>query len=279
MTEWNPSDPEAARVFYDLGEWDFEQQAELTSSLAEAGIPHGWEGTELVVPEDYEDDTDAIFADVEQRLAVQGRAVPDFGDVGTTSNDDADADEAGDTDDALVAPAARVIDADATLTEYDLSEWDDLELELVGDSLAANNIPFRWEESILLVPTDDEATVDDILDEIESGNVIPVAGDGDDDEGELPFESLNSFFLAGERLRRDPRDADGLERLLDALKIADPNRPPRGVELRVWRRSCDLAEQLADVLVEGSDDDEEPTEDDQAMSIATDLHDLLRPLI
>lgn len=255
-------DEEMPRVFYDLGEWDFDQQAELTSALAESEIPHAWDGTELVVPADFEDAADAVFADVEQRLEAIGKGVPDYG---VEDDDEYD----GDDDDVVT----REITDDTTLTEYDLADWDDLERSLVGDTLTASNIPFRWEELVLLVPTEDESAVDAILDEIESGDVIPVINDGEDGD-ELPFESLNSFFLAGERLRKDPRDADGLERLLDALKIADPNRPPRGVELRVWRRSCELAEQLADTLVEGSEGDL-----DDAMPVAEDLHDLLRPLI
>ncbi len=254
-------DEDTPRVFYDLGEWDFDQQAELTSALAESEIPHAWDGTELVVPAEFEVAADAVFADVEQRLEAIGKGVPDYGE-----GEDGD----GDIDRDVVA---REITDDTTLTEYDLADWDELERSLVGDTLSASNIPFRWEELVLLVPTEDESAVDAILDEVESGDVIPVINDGEDGD-DLPFESLNSFFLAGERLRKDPRDADGLERLLDALKIADPNRPPRGVELRVWRRSCELAEHLADTLVEGSDG-----ELDDAKPVAEDLHDLLRPLI
>lgn len=269
MTEWNANDPDAARVFYDLAEWDFDQQAELASALAEAEIPHGWEGTELIVPEDYEEVTDAVFADVEQRLGILG-----IGNGDTAGQPGGDEDLADD-----VAP--RAISDDETLTEYDLTDWQELERDLVGDSLRASDIPFRWEKAVLLVPTTDEERVDQILDDVESGEVIPVINDGPDGD-ELPFESLNSFFLAGERLRKDPRDADGLERLLDALKIADPNRPPRGVELRVWRRTCDLAEQLADALVADVDPADVVVGDDDmeaSAMVASELHDLLRPLI
>jgi hypothetical protein len=259
VTEWNPSDPDAPRVFYDLTDWDFEQQAELTSALAEAEIPHGWEGTELVVPEEFEEAADQVFADVEQRLNAIGRGVPDISFDENPNVDQVDLTE------------VRVLSDDMTLTEYDLDEWEQLERNLVTDSLVAANIPHRWDGNVLLVPTDDERNVDAILDEVESGDVIPVINDGGD---EVPFESLNSFFLAGERLRKHPHDADGLERLLDALKVADPNRPPRGVELRVWRRSCELAEKLADALTE-----EDNPDDDAVTAAASDLHDLLRPLI
>ncbi len=269
MTEWNPNDPDAVQVHYDLQEWDFDQQAELASALADAEIPHGWEGAELVVPEDFEAATDAVFADVEQRLGLIGKGIDDSEIIDAVIGDDHEPAE------------IREIAADETLTEYDLADWQELERALVGDSLLASNVPFRWEGAVLLVPTIDEEAVDGILDDIESGEVIPVINDGPDGD-ELPFESLNSFFLAGERLRKDPRDASGLERLLEALKIADPDRPPRGVELRIWRRTCELAEQLADALVAEvepedvviGDDDLDATSD-----IASELHDLLRPLI
>ena len=267
MTDWNANDEEAAKVYYDLTEWDFDQQAELASALADSEIPHGWEGTELVVPEAFEATTDAVFADVEQRLGIIGKGT---GSVAIT--------------DEGLPEERRVIDDDETLTEYDLADWQELERNLVGDSLSAANVPYRWEQSILLVPTTDEERVDHILDDIESGDVIPVINDGPDGD-ELPFESLNSFFLAGQRLRKDARDADGLEKLLEALAVADPNRPPRGVELRVWRRACELAESLADSLVAERDPlvdvvyDDDGNEVDPATAIASDLHDLLRPLI
>ncbi len=237
---------------YDLSGWNFDQQAELAAELAEYEIPHGWVGAELAVPEDFESATDGIFAALEDRLGIAG------------CGDDAPA--------QFDAELAGELAADAALTEYDLGDWDSLERSLVADSLAGADIAFRWEGDVLLVPTEDEAAVDDILDEVESGNVIPVLDDGSEAD-KLPFETLNNFFLAGERLRRDPRDATGLERLLDALQVAHPNRPPSGVELGVWRRSCELAEELADTLVTAEADL------DDAIPVAQDLHDLLRPLI
>ncbi|MCU1396106.1 MAG: hypothetical protein JWM34_4534 [Ilumatobacteraceae bacterium] len=257
MSEWNPSDPEAAKVFYDLSGWDFDQQAELASALADAEIPHTWDDIELVIPPEAEEQTDAIFAELEERLQIA--PAPEAVEV--------ELDEDGNP----VAAAPRDFVPDAPVTDYDLTEWADLERSLVTESLQGAGIPFRFEAGVLTVPTTDEGPVDDILDEVESGEMIPVINDGPDGDI-VPFESLNSFFLAGERLRRDHLDADGLEKLLEALEIADPDRPPRGVELRVWRKTCELAEQLADALADDA-------EDEEVQPIAEALHDLLRPLI
>ncbi|CAB4884158.1 unannotated protein [freshwater metagenome] len=248
MTDWNANDPEAIRVMYDLSGWDFDQQAALAAELAEAEIPHGWDGTELAVPEQFEAAADAVFTALEARLGIAG------------------------ADNTALASAEAELAADASLTEYDLSDWDALERSLVSDSLIGAGVPFRWEGEVLLVPTDAEEHVDGILDEVENGDIIPIMNDAPEAD-ELPFETLNNFFLAGERLRREPRDATGLERLLDALKVADTSRPPRGVELGVWRRSCQLADELADALVNADGDY------DDAKPVAQDLHDLLRPLI
>ena len=48
--DWNPNDPDATRVVYDLSAWSFDQQAELASELAEAEVPHTWDGSDLMVP-------------------------------------------------------------------------------------------------------------------------------------------------------------------------------------------------------------------------------------
>jgi hypothetical protein len=254
VTEWSPSDPDAAKVFYDLSAWDFDQQAELTSALADLEIPHAWEGTELVVPAEDEDQIDAVFAELEARLGIAGATEEESG----------------------AAPSPQVEFTDETpTTDYDLTEWSDLDRSLVTEHLDHAGIPYRFVEGVLSVPTVAEHAVDDVLDEVEAGEMIPVLHEGPEHDV-LPFESLSSFFLAGERLRKDPMDADGLERLVEAINIADPDRPPRGVELRVWRKSCELAERLADAVIDGRD--EEGSLDD-AQPIAEALHDLLRPLV
>jgi hypothetical protein len=68
--DWNPDDPDATRVHYDLSRWSFDQQAELASDLAEAEIPHAWDGPELMVPDEFEAAADAAIAIVEERLGI-----------------------------------------------------------------------------------------------------------------------------------------------------------------------------------------------------------------
>jgi hypothetical protein len=290
--EWNPNDPDATRVHYDLSAWSFDQQAELASELADAEIPHAWDGAELLVPEEFEAATDSAVAIVEERLGIVDDAEP--------------------VDDSAPEPVEL---ADDTLTtEYDLAEWSVDERGTVGNLLINQHLPFKWNAHVLLVATAHEEAVEAILDAVESGEaeLMPVIErdelgneiiiDVDDPVGKLPFETLSTFFLAGERLKRDPLDATGLEQLLKALDVADPERPPYGVEKALWVRTCELAEELADALVgEGEDNDAadggtatpatgaDPGEDDdtvplgpdedEAVAVATELHDLLRPYV
>jgi hypothetical protein len=251
--EWNPNDPDATRVHYDLTNWSFEQMAELAAALADATIQHAWDGNELIVPESAEDETDDIVAQVEVRLGIA-------------------------TENETEAPQREAIalDEDAASTEYDLAEWEPGERELVTSHLVARGLPFRWEEDVLLVRTEDEESVDVILDDVENdeGVELPDADDGDDDADRLPFETLTTFFLAGDRLQKNPLDADGLEQLLAAIDVADPDRPPYGVDKRLWVRTCELADDLAAALVDGDEPDAVETQ-----AVAADLHDLLRPYV
>jgi hypothetical protein len=68
--DWNHNDPDATRVHYDLASWSFEQMAELAATLADAEIPHAWDGDELIVPEAAEAQTDDVVAEVEMRLGM-----------------------------------------------------------------------------------------------------------------------------------------------------------------------------------------------------------------
>ena len=251
--DWNPNDPDATRVHYDLANWSFEQMAELAAARADAEVPHAWDGSELIVPESAEEATDDIVAEVEMRLGIPG-------------------------DNEEAAPREPVpLPDDAASTEYDLAEWEQSERDLITSHLVASGLPFRWEEDVLLVGTDDEELVDSILDDVENDEGIELPDETDEERAEadqLPFETLTTFFLAGDRLQRNPLDADGLEQLLSATDVADPEHPPYGVDKRLWLRMCELADELAAALVDGDEPDVVETQ-----AVAAELHDLLRPYV
>lgn len=259
MTEWNPDDPDATRVHYDLGAWTFDEQAELAAALADAEVPHGWFGGELLVPPEFEEQVDAITGALEDRLGI--RYDDDGRRIGGT-------------------PAAATLSAEVTegITEFELDEWSATDRTTASRALAEAGVPFRWDGTTLVVPTDDEAVVDELLDDIESGEFVDF-GDGavdepTDEDDELSAEVLTTFFLAGEKLRRNPLDADGLGQLVAANEIADPDRPPFGVAPQLWRATCLLADRLVDALVDDGGPDREAAE-----AAAGELYELLRPVV
>lgn len=149
MTDWNPLDPDASNVFYDLSSWTSDQQAELTALLANADIAHAWVDSELVVSEEYEDIVDQLFDRLEREFGVGKTAVPGGVDEGDET------------------------------TEYELDEYNVTERREITEALVGARITHRWMESTLVVPTAAEELVDRILDDYDDG--VDIDDDSDDD--------------------------------------------------------------------------------------------------
>lgn len=146
MTDWNPLDPDAPNVYYDLSSWTTDQQAELTALLANADIAHAWVESELVVSEEYEDVVDQLFDRLERELGIGSTAV------------------------------AGGVDEDDETIEFELDEYSIGERREITESLVAARVTHRWVETTLVVPAAAEEIVDEILDEFDD------SGDGFADE-------------------------------------------------------------------------------------------------
>jgi hypothetical protein len=251
--DWNPFDSEETRVHYDLAAWSFDQQAELAAELAEADIPHAWDGPELLVPDEFESATDELIEALETRLGI---------------------------DDLPVSSGTVAVELpdDTPSTEYDLADWPAADRAAIRDSLVAGEIPFRWEgenDTVLVIASDDEASVDELLDSVERGEVVADQLDeesaGDDDDA--PLATLTAFFLASDRLQRSPNSQDALEELVAAIEAAQPSKPPFGVERHVWGRACALADEIRELLTDAD------TDTVAAQDAAEELRDLLRPFV
>jgi hypothetical protein len=262
MTDWNPNDEDATRVHYDLSAWSIDDQAELAAELADAEIPHAWDGVELIVPEDYEDLAEQIMDRLEAELGIRPG--------------DADLDDDGTDDSFEELPPAIALADTAGITEIDLDEWGDDERALATAALTAARLAHRWEGTALVVRTDDEAVVEALLDDVEAGEYVDLsAGAGATPvDAADPNATLTAMFLAAERLRKDSVDPDGLESLVRVLADADPDAAPFGVAPRLWEDAYDLADQLADALTEGDAPDH-----DAVLELAGRLHDLLRDTV
>lgn len=253
--DWSPFDPDADNVYYDMSAWTPDDEAELIEALVDAGVPHGWSDRELVVPDEHEEAVDAIFAAVEERLGI-----------GTPTD---------------AAPVPTELDDDTPTTEYELEGWPVSDRTLLSEALVHVRIPHKWEGDTLLVPTAAEEVVDDLLDDIEGGEVTIIDdGNGLDPSDDIGGGSspegyddlLGLLFTAGDRLARDPLDADGLDALAKSLDVIDADRPPYGIGRAEWSEVADIADRLGDALA-GQDTPDAIV----AIELAEELRDATRP--
>ena len=204
--EFDPNDPDHVKVHYNLTGWTFDQRAELAETLAERGVPHVWEGDELVVPEQIEADIDVLFEELEAEIGPF--PVP-------------------------------LLDDGEGVTEFGLDEWPAADIDLLTASLVEAEIPHRWEGRTLFVAADAEHTVDDLLDAIEAGEVASI-----DEAAEAPDGALHDLYVAADRLSRDASDASARTSLLELAPKLSPQAPPFGLAVRAWALIVSRAQQL-----------------------------------
>jgi len=137
VSEWNPKDEQALSTRYDLTDWSVDERADVVGALAQAEVPHQWDGDELVVPQEQEETVEDILDELEEQM---------------DANDDEET-------------------ADDNITEYELEEWTEGERKQLCDMLDNLDIGYRWYGTVLLVPIGVEAVVDSCLDSIDSRGV------------------------------------------------------------------------------------------------------------
>ena len=132
--------------------------------------------------------------------------------------------------------------------------------------------------------------MEELLDELEFPDAL--ASEEQDEADETSFELMSELFVAADRLKGNPRDPDGILGLATVVEAADPDRPPYGVEPVLWQQAVVAANDLADRLAGGGDDDGdgfvddvvdeegEPVHtDDDLVARAGALRNLLRPFV
>ena len=241
--DFDPNDPEVVKVHYDVSAWNFDQRAELSEALAEAELPHAWEGEEVVVPELVEAEVDALFDEL----------------------------------DKILGPFPVALEDGAESTEFGLDEWSDADRAVLTDALIASEVPHRWDGTTVLVASDAEHAVDDLLDAIEAGELL---GDGGDEVVAAPEGALSTMFLAADRLAKDPMDAGARTNLLELAPLVDAKTPPYGMAHRPWAsavRGVDVLVELIDRdATTGSPGD---TAESDIIGAAQELRSLLRPYV
>lgn len=219
---------------YDLHEWALEKRVMLQQLLTAEQVVHSWQGTTLIVHHTLEETVDELAAEVEE--VSDGRV--DLGDD----------------------PVAFVMD--------DLPG--ELHDELL-EGLVAVGIPHEIDsDGDLAVRAEDEDRTEAVINEL-----LARAGEADLEEmdGLELNDLLSELFVACDRLRRNPHDADGvLEGLGSARQVAQV-RTPFGFSAVDWRAAREAAGRLVEMLE--SDD----TPDEDLRELAQALRDVLHRLI
>jgi hypothetical protein len=249
--EFDPEDPDVVKVHYDLSAWTFDQRAELSEALAQAELPHAWDGDELLVPESVEAATDAMFDKLETELG----------------------------------PFPIGLDDDAESTEFGLDEWTEADRQLLTESLIESEIPYRWDGTTVIVAHDAEDAVDDLLDAIESGELM--SADPDAADSHAPDGALSDIFLAADKLAKDPFDAKSRKALIDMNDQLDARHPPYALAPRPWKQIVAGVGTIVDRIVADADGDR-VTDDDadgrleessDVIGLAQVLRELVRPFV
>ncbi len=218
--------PEDEQLVYELGGYSLVQRTELAAMLAEAGIAHAWEATDLIVRVADEETVDALCAQVEQEQLIDPEV--------------------------LAARAEALLDPSADAVSFQLDEWEPDEREALGAALSRAGIAHLWDAETLIVATSDSDAAEAVMDRIEFPDALAPEGP---EEGEVRAELLGELFLAADRLMNHPLDPDGLEGLSAALDETDPSRPPYGVAPDLWAAVVEDAEALFDLLTEDDPDE------------------------
>lgn len=144
--------------------------------------------------------------------------------------------------------------------QYDLGEWQMNERTAATTALLEVDIPYRWEEDlVLVVPAVAEEEVDVLLDELEDVEELDADGDaatnGSADGGEEAQAAMGDLFVAADRLQHDPADDRMAVDALEAATTVAACPPPYGIERPVWRQIQGLASALAADLEEAADEE------------------------
>ena len=237
MLDWNPNDPDTIKVHYDVASWTIDQRAELAEALADADIAHVWDGDEVVVPEELEAEVDELFARLEE----------------------------------LLGPFPIALGDDDPGVEYGLDEWPPVDRQTLTQALIEAEVPHRWDGTTLVVATDAEPTVDELLDAIEQGTLVLSSGAGG---ATAPEGALDTLFTSSDRLARDADDAVGRQELTALVAALEPTAPPYGVSVGAWAKAVEPRRtSLADLI-----DDTDSTSSD-IIGAAQSLRSLVREYV
>lgn len=154
------------------------------------------------------------------------------------------------------APLMLAKGNDEEEVEYDLGEWEAGERSAATTALLEVDIPYRWEQDlVLVVPAVAEEEVDLLLDDLDEVEETEDDGGGEVDGGEEAQAAMGDLFVAADRLQHEPTDDKMAADVLFAVGTVSVSGPPYGIERPVWRQIQALASTLATDLEAAADEE------------------------
>ena len=263
---------------YEFHEWSLESRVMLQQLLTVDQVVHSWQGTTLMVHESLEATVDSLVDEVEETEKAKEAIARPIG-----PEDPLTAFELSEWPEALRAELmerlvqARVphildtegdTDHDAAEGAPDAGDTDHDAAEGAPD--AADPDAEREEVCDLLVREADEERVELVIDDLLAREE---EADFEEMDGLAVNNLLSDLFVACDRLRRDPRDVDGVRGLVANARRVAAVRTPFGFSAPNWRSLREAAGDLL-AMVEGEDSDE-----DDLRELAHRMSDSLRMLI
>ena len=259
---------------YEFHAWSLESRVMLQQLLTVDQVVHSWQGTTLMVHESLEAAVDSLVDEVEEtERAKEAIARPIGPEDPLTAFELAEWPEALRVElmERLVqARVPHILDTEGDADPDAEGDPDAADPDAEGAPDAADPDAERAEVCDLLVREADEERVELVIDDLLAR------------EEEAEFEEmdglevnglLSDLFVACDRLRRDPRDVEGVRGVVAYARRVAAVRTPFGFSAANWRSLRNAAGDLL-ALVEGEDSDE-----DDLREQAHQMSDALRMLI
>ncbi len=165
---------------------------------------------------------------------------------------------------ATLLPA---LDPQAEKVVYEVAEWSPEDRADLTDALVEEGVRYVFDDmGDLVVVAMDEDRVDTIIDELTDE-------EDEADDGPVATDVLSELFVAADKLRKSPRDARAITDARDQAAAVIALPPPYGFERRTWAQVGLRAGALRKALEDDAPDD------DVVVEAASELRDLLHPMV
>jgi hypothetical protein len=146
---------------------------------------------------------------------------------------------------------------DHEILVYELNTWEPEQRSQLEVILTQEGIPYQWEDTDLLVPAAQEERVDELLDQVEFPEALPVDTAADEEgDDEAVYQVMSDLFVIADRMAEAKTvDLAVAGDFIEAAASAATTPAPFGVDERTWQQVQRLAGEISERLESEGDDD------------------------